>query len=300
MEKTRINKRDDIDVQRVILWYSYLRHHLVAKNPSQIARIIEPHKIRVVEGYIIDNDKKWRNYKKGLNVPNPKLIDQAESVVQGSSLIINHVLWQAMKSSTGIELLQECIKKLSWEVQRILYQSNKYSGCNKLVPNLSKRKLKQLEHLAGLDALAAQIIFLRISIIKNENVLDICRSIYRTLLIICIEIPFFYYRESLIALMNRNIFSLVDSRNSILDKGFEYNFSENVKKLLELFLAMEDRVLVGITRKQRIKALSDLLHNIKILDFFEEFNFLTEGIIVKISNANYLNLATFEIFDKDS
>ena len=100
--------------------------------------------------------------------------------------------------------------------------------------------------------------------------------------------------------MNRNIFSLVDSRNSILDKGFEYNFSENVKKLLELFLAMEDRVLVGITRKQRIKALSDLLHNIKILDFFEEFNFLTEGIIVKISNVNYLNLATFEIFDKDS
>lgn len=277
LEKTRINKRDDIDVQRVILWYSYLRDHLEAKNPSQIARIIEPHKIRVVEGYIIDNDKKWRNYKNGLNVPNPKLIDQTESVVQGSSLMINHVLWQVMKSSTGIDLLlQECIGKLSWEVQRILYQSNKYSSCNKLVPNLSKRKLKQLEHLAGLDALAAQIIFLRVSIIQNENVLDICRSIYRTLLIICIEIPFFYHCESLILLMNRNIFSLVDSRDSILGEGFEYNFSKNVKILLNLFLAMEDRALVGITRKERVKALSDLLHNAKVLNFFDESNFLKE------------------------
>lgn len=287
LEKTRINKRDDIDVQRVMLWYSYLIHDLNLNTPSQIAREIEPHKIRVVDGYITDNDKKWRNYKNGLNVPNPKLIDQTESIVQGSSLMINHVLWQVMKSSTNIDLLmKECIGKLSWEVQQILYQSNKYSSGNKLISNLSKRKLKQLEHIAGLDALAAQIIFLRANIVQNENVLDICRSIYRTLLIICIEIPFFYHCKSLISLMNRNIFSLVDSSSSILGEGFEYNFSENVKKLLNLFLAMEDRALVGITRKERTKALSDLLHNAKVLDFFYESKFLKEDVFLNISNVN--------------
>ena len=184
--KVRSNKRDKVDQLRVSVWYSYIKQRLATNTPSQIARIIEPDKIRVVDGYITDNDKKWRNYKNGLNVPNPKLIDKAESIVQGSSLIINHVLWQIMRDSVDIDLLlQQSIGKLSWEVQRVLYKSNKYDFDRKLVANLSSKKLMQLERLAGLDALAALVIYLRVGIVEGKSILEISRAIYRTLLIVC-------------------------------------------------------------------------------------------------------------------
>ncbi|OAL76232.1 hypothetical protein AY606_13025 [Acinetobacter sp. SFB] len=272
MEKTRINKRDDIDVQRVVLWYSYIEHCLRKTVPSEIARVIEPHKIRVHEGYIIDNDRKWRNYKKGLNVPNPKLIEKAESIVPGSSMMINHILWQTMRDSMPIDvLLQERVGRLSWKVQRLLYVHNKYDESKKLVSSLSKKKLMQLERLAGLDALAAQIIFLRVGIVQNENVLNIFRSIYRTLLIICTEIPFFYHCESLIVLMNSYVFSLIEPRSAILDKRVE-DFTRNVKTLINLLLAMEDAGLVGFTRKEGIRLLSDFLSDSKVLNLFGESN----------------------------
>ena len=77
IRKVRVNKRDAIDQIRVALWYSHIQHRLDEYLPSQIARIIEPDKIRVVDGCVTDNDRKWRNYKNGLNVPHPKLIDKA-------------------------------------------------------------------------------------------------------------------------------------------------------------------------------------------------------------------------------
>lgn len=129
----------------------------------------------------------------------------------------------------------------------------------------------QLERLAGLDALAAQIIFLRVGIVQNENVLDIFRSIYRTLLIICTEIPFFYHCESLIVLMNSYIFSLIEPRSAILDKRVE-DFTRNVKTLINLLLAMEDAGLVGFTRKEGIRLLSDFLSDSKVMNLFGESN----------------------------
>ena len=77
IRKVRINKRDVVDQIRVALWYSHIEHGLHVHLPSHIARIVEPDKIRVVDGCVTDNDRKWRNYKNGLNVPHPKLIDKA-------------------------------------------------------------------------------------------------------------------------------------------------------------------------------------------------------------------------------
>lgn len=280
IKKVRINKRDVIDQIRVALWYSHLQHSLDADIPSQIARVIEPDKIRVVDGCVTDNDRKWRNYKNGLNVPHPKLIDKAEAILQGSSLIINHVLWQAIKNSISLDLLlNDGIGKLSWEVQRVLYKSNKHDSDRKLVENLSPKKLMQLERLASLDALAALVIFLRVSVIDGKSVLEISRAIYRTLLIVCSKKLYSHFSERLILLMNLQVFSLADSKDPILGDSFKEDFLMDLQILSTRFSKTDNEKLVANTWKEDVRALSDFLEKVRFHNIFEEPNIMTAEAI---------------------
>ncbi|WP_228199613.1 hypothetical protein [Acinetobacter sp. WCHAc010052] len=276
IKKVRINKRDVIDQLRVALWYSHIQHGLDAQLPSQIARIIEPDKIRVLDGCVTDNDRKWRNYKNGLNVPHPKLIDKAEAVVPGSIFIINHVLWQAMKNSINLDLLlKDGIGKLSWEVQRILYKSNKYNCDSKLIENLSSKKLIQLERLASLDALAALVIFLRLSIVESKGIIDISRAIYRTLLIICMKKPYSHFSEGLIVLMNSHVFSVADSKESILGDSFKEDFLMDLQILSTQFSQTDNGKLTDKTWKEDVMASSDFLEKVRFHNLFEESHIMT-------------------------
>ena len=49
----------------------------------------------------------------------------------------------------------------------------------------------------------------------------------------------------------------------------------NVKILINLLLAMEDKGKVGIARKESVRALSNLLHETQVLNLLEEGNLLT-------------------------
>jgi len=276
IRKVRVNKRDVIDQIRVALWYSHIKLGLDAQLPSQIAKMIEPDKIRVVNGYVTDNDRKWRNYKNGSNVPHPKLINKAEAVVKGSSLIINHVLWQAMKNSINLDLLlKDGIGKLSWEVQRILYKPNKYDCDRTLVENLSPKKLIQLERLASLDALAALVIFYRMGVDGTSSIINISRAIYRTLLIVCSQKPYSHFSESLILLMNSQVFSLSDSKQSILGDSFKDDFLMDLQILRSQFSTMDNEKLAENTWKEDVKASSDFLEKVRFHNLFEESTIMT-------------------------
>ena len=280
IRKPRINKRDEIDQLRVVLWYSFIKQCLATNTPSEVARIIEPHKIRVVDGCTTDNDKKWRNYKNGSNVPNPKLIDKAEAIVQGSSLIINHVLWQAMKNSINLDLLlKDSIGKLSWEVQRILYKPNKYDCDRKLAENLSPKKLIQLERLASLDALAALVIFYRMGVEDTSSIVEISRAIYRTLLIICMKKPYSHFSESLILLMHSQVFSLVDPEESILGDSFKEDFLMDLQILRTQFSKMDSEKLVTNTWKKDVRISSDFLEKVRFHNLFKESTIMTVDAI---------------------
>ena len=274
IRKVRINKRDVVDQIRVALWYSHIEHGLHVHLPSHIARIVEPDKIRVVDGCVTDNDRKWRNYKNGLNVPNPKLIYKAEAAVQGSSLIINHVLWQAMKNSINLDLLlKDSIGKLSWEVQRILYKPNKYDCDRKLAENLSPKKLIQLERLASLDALAALVIFYRMGVEGTSSIINISRAIYRTLLIVCSKKPYSHFSESLILLMHSQIFSLVDPKESILGDSFKEDFLMDLQILRTQFPKADN------TWKEHVMASSDFLEKVRFHNLFGESTIMTVDAI---------------------
>ena len=51
---------------------------------------------------------------------------------------------------------------------------------------------------------------------------------------------------------------------------------------------MEDKGGVGITRKESVRALSDLLHEKHVLSLFEGGNILRTDAFWTTSNANYL------------
>lgn len=280
MKNTKMEKRSELDIVRVSLWYWYIRVNLSKNSDYQIEKVIEPNAFNKNKHGDAYHNNKWRGYRLGKHTPSPILIGQAESHVQGSSMLLKHTLWQVMNNSISIEsLLSDELRNLSWEVQRILYKANKYDYGSALVTHLSKRKLRQLECLAGLDALAAQIIFFKLAVQREEDTSALSQSIYRTLLIICTELPFFNYREHFISLVNWNVFSLVSSTKEVLGKSAVYNFSKNVRILISLLLAMEDKGIVGITRKESIKALSDLLDEKQVLTLFEGGNILTTDAI---------------------
>lgn len=270
-----MEKRSELDIVRVSLWYWYIRVNLSKNSDYQIEKVIEPdafNKNKYGDAY---HNNKWRGYRLGKHTPSPILISQAESHVQGSSMLLKHTLWQVMNNSISIEsLLSDELRNLSWEVQRILYKANKYDCGSTLVTHLSKRKLRQLECLAGLDALAAQIIFFKSAVQREEDTSALSQSIYRTSLIICTELPFFNYREHFISLVNWNVFSLVSSTKEGWGKSTVYNFSKNVKILINLLLAMEDKGKVGITRKESVRALSNLLHETRVLNLLDGSNVL--------------------------
>lgn len=270
-----MEKRSELDIVRVSLWYWYIRVNLSKNSDYQIEKVIEPDAFNKNKHGDAYHNNKWRGYRLGKHTPSPILISQAESHVQGSSMLLKHTLWQVMNNSISIEsLLSDELRNLSWEVQRILYKANKYDCGSTLVTHLSKRKLRQLECLAGLDALAAQIIFFKLAVQREEDTSALSQSIYRTLLIICTELPFFNYREHFISLVNWNVFSLISSTKEVWGKSTVYNFSKNVKILINLLLAMEDKGKVGITRKESVRALSNLLHETRVLNLLYGSNVL--------------------------
>ncbi len=268
-----MEKRSELDIVRVSLWYWYIRVNLSKNSDYQIEKVIEPDAFNKNKHGDVYHNNKWRGYRLGKHTPSPILIGQAESHVKGSSMLLKHTLWQVMNNSISIDsLLSDELRNLSWEVQRILYKANKYDCGSLLVTNLSKRKLRQLECLAGLDALAAQIIFFKLAVKREEDTSALSQSIYRTLLIMCTELPFFNYRAHFISLINSNVFSLVSSTEKVLGKNFVDSFSKNVIILINLLLSMEDTGKVGITRKESIRALSNLLHETQVLNILKGGN----------------------------
>ena len=195
-------------------------------------------------------------------------------------MIINHVLWRAIKKSIKLDLLlKDDIGKLSWEVQRILYKSNKYNCDRKLVENLSSKKLIQLERLASLDALAALVIFQRMSVEDTSSIVNINRAIYRTLLIVCSQKPYTNFSENLILLINSQVFSLAKSKESILGESFKEDFLMDLQILISQFSKIDNEKLADNTWKEHVRASSDFLEKVRFYNLFEKSTIMTVDAI---------------------
>ena len=198
-------------------------------------------------------------YRSGIQTPMPHLVAAAELHVPGSSTIINSVLWEVIRGKKKLDwMLKEGIKQLSWDVQNVLYKTNKSKNSRELVPTLTRKNISRLIRLANLDSLAAQIIFLRIADNRNERTLalEIGQSIYQTLLIMCTYLPFCSssFCAELIKLMQVYVFPLAHDGRKRIHIQCENQFFHEVRQLCNFRLAMEDRGRVGINEKDGVHA----------------------------------------------
>lgn len=268
---TKINKmpgrprRDHIDSIRVSLWYENLKLNLSASNSCQLERIIEPEAFGQSVYGVPYHHNKWVVYRSGIHTPKPNLVAAAEFHVSGSSTIINSVLWEVIKGKKKLDwMLKEGIRQLSWDVQNVLYKTNKSNNSSELLPTLTRKNLSRLIRLANLDSLAAQIIFLRVADNRNERTLalKIGQSIYQTLLIMCTYLPFCSSRfcAELIKLMQDYVFPLAHDGEKGIHIQCENQFFHEVRQLCNFRLAMEDRGQVGMSENDGVQATADWLN----------------------------------------
>ncbi len=250
-------QREDVDIIRVVLWYEYVRQKLSLSSSDQIEKFFQPDKFVRYKNGEIGFPERWKLYQKGIHTPQPSFVQLVESHVSGSEDILNSVLWEAIRGRKTLSwYIKHGISQLTPEVQRVLFKSS-----DQLAHALSRGQLRRLERLAGLDALAAQVIFLRIADKRGdrEKAFEIGLSVYRTLLIICTRILYFNLRRVLVVLMNLYVFPLAHEGLWRISVDDGRQFACEVMKIGNLLLAMEDRELIGDEPQDWNRAMSDLL-----------------------------------------
>ena len=148
-----------------------------------------------------------------------------------------------------------------------------------MVENLSSKKLIQLERLASLDALAALVIFQRMSVEDTSSIVNINRAIYRTLLIVCSQKPYTNFSENLILLINSQVFSLAKSKESILGDSFKEDFLMDLQILISQFSKIDNEKLADNTWKEHVRASSDFLEKVRFYNLFEKSTIMTVDAI---------------------
>lgn len=276
--KTRI-RRDWIDAFRTVIWYTYIERHFFNSKNYEIAKLIEPEVFGIDEEKDINNQIRWAKYKRGIHTPGQELINKANGHVEGTANIINNVLWEAIRGRKSLKwFMSDGVNQLSWDVQRIIFKS--VSGQNELISVLDITKgLRRIERLANLDALATLIIFFRIAVDQNQKeiALRIGRSIYRTLLVLCVFPPLANFSYGLAFLMYLYVFPLCQSEVRKFDSTDVDDFFDKFQKLNTILLAAEDRDIIdlkgkGISKKMYTNFLFDVLEGKRSLEVIREFS----------------------------
>ncbi|BAP35776.1 hypothetical protein AS4_08360 [Acinetobacter guillouiae] len=267
--------RSQVDIVRVRLWYLFIEHKLRQNTPYGVEKIIEPNSFRKNGNGDTIRNNRWGKYYRGLHTPTQKIIDLVEPFAPESTKILNHVIWKIIESKQIIGVLNtNSVKELSWDIQKILYKYRYNLEVPKLKERLTYKDILSLQRKAGLDSLAAQVLFLKdaYSKDKKEDAFHLGRSIYQTLLILCTEIPFRKMSTVLILLMEMHIFPMTSNGNKRIKFQYVQEFSKNIIFLSELFLTFEDALLYDFRKKNSLRVKSDILEGKFGLDLILKFS----------------------------
>lgn len=291
MRKNQQKKRDDIEIIRVKLWYEMIRSRLSLASSYQMEKVLDPMSFKINDNGERYNNNKWSKYQSGLHTPNLQSISLVESRVPESSKIINSIFWEALRGEKELDwLIKKGEEYLPWNIKRILYQPNKNGLSYELVHNLNSKQTNKLENFAGLDSLAALIIFLRFADSKNYRTaaFDIGCSIYRVLLVVCTFPYCSEYHAELLQLMKRYIFPLAYDGTKCIAVENEEGFALEVKYLNNALLELEHEREENLTQKQKIHAMLDIVHGsrnfIHKLIFFIPFEIKDESSVDSLAN----------------
>lgn len=250
--------RDEIDILRVKLWYEEVRYRLSANSSYQIEKIIEPDAFGKNQHGDAYHKNKWSSYQSGKHTPSKGLIELVELQLHGSSNILNNIFWEVLRGKKDLDwLMKSGVKSLSWEIQKVLHKYNNSGFSSELMFMLNQKELKRLDKLAGLDALAGLIIFLKYANNGNGVTITIGNSIYRVLLIICNFYPFKNFQKELVHLMNLYVLPLA-CMEQVTIKIDEECFLLEVSYLEQLFLKFNNEN-IQINHKEKVRVMLEIM-----------------------------------------
>jgi hypothetical protein len=256
-------RHDAVDVIRTALWYAYVELHLHAATSYKLEKLLEPEAFGKNQYGDRYHRNKWGGYRVGRHKPSARLIERVEERAPGSALLISHLVWDVIRKRKKLEWFEKIgLKQLSNDIRSILFKTNRYGLNEKLIPKLSRRCIRQLERKAGLDALAAQVVFLWIADNQNDRAqaLAIGESIYRVLLILSTSPPFSAMRIEVLSLFNAYVFPMAhDGSKGIMVDNLEL-FSRSSDLLQMVYLGLEDRGAIDGSRKKSMKTKYEILH----------------------------------------
>ena len=225
----RAPKRDDeVDRVRTILWFETLRSRLSADRPRDVERAIAP--TPTTDGQIKNN--KFSGYAKGNHVPRADVVRKAAERCPESGTILNHALWDALRTTTPIEKRAlDLIRQLKPDIQRVILQPKNEVG-------LTAYTLGVLERRPGLDSLAALTILFRLR--HNTGCIPwlgpIAHSMNWMLMMLAPAFITDEIRNEIFQLFSRRAFSLVANSVDICTDMRNYDYAEISHLLMKSFL----------------------------------------------------------------
>jgi hypothetical protein len=227
-----------VDAARTIYWFYWLGIRLGTLTPREVQRAIAPETLDLdLHGEPIKNNK-FLGYHRGAHVPQAALVLRAEEVVPWSSRVLNHPLWEVLRSQGPIQRnALSWIQQLDQEIQAVVL-----GPFNQIVGGASRHTLGALERRASLDSLAALTILLRLRHEENESewVWLYALSTFRVLLMIGAQLDDYGVADRVFELYVQRIFNLAVLEKQRMDPA-KYQYVQFAHLLAELVDRMRSK-----------------------------------------------------------
>ena len=255
-------RRDEIDVLRTAFWYAEIRTRLNASTAYEVERLLEPEAFgKNKDGDHIHRNK-WPKYEVGQHVPIDSLVTRVDTILPGTKRILNHILWEALRVKHPINgRADDWLRQLGPDIQGAVFQTQRYGTSNSHHrTSSSRRQLLLIERRAGIDALACLTILLRESCEQDENPhsLEIGKSIYRMLLVLCNTSQFCIFSQELFYVYRNRVFSLPRHKDVIFRLD-SFDFIEAVNLLTCFVSQVKDISKICHDRQRLLKVVCKLL-----------------------------------------
>lgn len=267
-KSVRPKRRDAVDVLRTIYWYQSLCARTGQWTPYRLESVFEDSAFtrRSIKDGGPYHKNKWPGYRGGVHVPSPPLVSSVNRhpLGRGTAREINHVLWETLRPNLDItRYANPWLGQLEPLVQNLVFVTELYPSAGNYYERrrIDGRKLRALERLGSLDALACLTILLREAHAQNEQKLafDIGAALYRALLMVSLNLPMAAVADRLFGLYRERIFPFAVWNGLRYDfTSFEFSYAGTLLHY-QLCSVIEAQGGIADTWRDWIGTLHDLL-----------------------------------------
>ncbi|NHQ87739.1 hypothetical protein HA050_16600 [Iodobacter sp. HSC-16F04] len=236
LDSANTPRRDRIDVIRVALWFLLIKNYLGVPTAYAIEKKVDPKAFRRKEETGDLNHKNlWSTYRIGQHVPRKKIVAQANKQVPQSAVLLNNVLWEAIRGKKPIgKLWSNGLAQFAPEILRVVVALDHLGQTTGEMPaHIKHSQLKRLERQGGIDALTCLTLLLRGAVERGDQstAFAIAQSLYSVLLVVCTQSPFYYLCNEVFKLFKIYVFSLLRNEHCSFDFD-DFNFNQKVEMLI--------------------------------------------------------------------